>query len=76
MPIGLVLLLGLITLVGLGGAQARMLGLWGPPAPLATNGDPRDARLLALSRVAQDGASLQKKIAEHKQQAKERQPLN
>ena len=70
------LLLGLITLVGLGGAQARMLGLWGPPAPLATNGDPRDARLLALSRVAKSGASLQRKIAEHKQQAKERQPLN
>jgi hypothetical protein len=75
-PIGLVLLLGLLTLVGLGGAQARMLGLWGPPAPLATNGDPRDARLLALSRVAQSGANLQKKIAEHKLQAKERQPLN
>jgi hypothetical protein len=75
-PIGLVLLLGLLTLVGLGGAQARMLGLWGPPAPLATNGDPRDARLLALSRVAKSGANLQKKIAEHKLQAKERQPLN
>ncbi len=74
-PIAIVLLLGLLTLGGLGGAQARMLGLWGPQ-PRLSPGEARDARLLALGRVAQSGASLQRRIAEHKQTAKERQPLN
>jgi hypothetical protein len=73
-PVWLMILLGLVALLGLGGAQARLLGLWGPPLPL--NGrDTSDARLLALQRVSQSGASFQKRIAELKKAAREREPV-
>jgi hypothetical protein len=72
-PFWLVALLGLLTLAGLGGAQTRLLGFWGPLPPM--NRDRRDARLLALQRAAQSGAASQKRIAELKQQTKDRTPV-
>ncbi len=73
-PVWLMILLGLVALLGLGGAQARLLGFWGPPLPM--NGrDTSDARLLALQRVSQSGASFQKRIAELKKAAREREPV-
>jgi hypothetical protein len=65
-PFWLIAVLGLMTLGGLGGAQTRMLGFWGPLPPMGR--DPGDARLLALQRVAQSGATSQKRIAELKRQ--------
>jgi hypothetical protein len=65
-PFWLIVVLGLLTLLGLGGAQTRMLGFWGPLPPVGR--DRRDARLLALQRVAQSGAVSQKRIAELKRQ--------
>jgi hypothetical protein len=65
-PFWLIVLLGLLTLGGLGGAQTRMLGFWGPLPPIGR--DPRDARLLALQRVAESGAASQKRIASLKKQ--------
>jgi hypothetical protein len=70
-PVWLVVLLGLMTLLGLGGAQTRMLGFWGP-LPLV-NPDARDARLLALQRASQSGAADQKRIAALKRLAKDRE---
>lgn len=73
-PVWLMILLGLVALLGLGGAQARLLGLWGPALPM--NGrNTSDARLLALQRVSQSGASFQKRIAELKKAAREREPV-
>jgi hypothetical protein len=74
LPVWLVVLLGLVALLCLGGAQARMLGLWGPQRPMA-GGDTTDARLLALQRVSQSGANFQKRIAELKKAAREREPV-
>jgi hypothetical protein len=68
-PVWLVVVLGLMTLLGLGGAQTRMLGIWGPQPP---PGRTSDARLLALQRVTQSGAAYQKQIAELKEQTKHR----
>lgn len=65
-PFWLIAVLGLLTLLGLGGAQTRMLGFWGPLPPVGR--DRRDARLLALQRVAQSGAVSQKRIAGLKRQ--------
>jgi hypothetical protein len=73
LPIALVLALGLLTLLGLGGAQTRMLGFWGPPVPAGRGA--QDARLVALGRVAESQASLQKKIAEHKHSVKHTEPV-
>jgi hypothetical protein len=73
LPIALVLGLGLLTLLGLGGAQTRMLGFWGPPVPAGRGA--QDARLVALGRVAESQASLQKKIAEHKHAVKHKEPV-
>jgi hypothetical protein len=69
-PFWLIALFGLLTLLGLGGAQTRLLGFWGPLPPMSR--DPRDARLLALQRAAQSGAMSQKRIAELKKQANDR----
>jgi len=81
LPIWLVMLLGLTAVLGLGGAQGRLLGFWGgPPRPINGNGNgngngTQDARLLALQRVAQSGASFQKRIAELKKAARDREPV-
>jgi hypothetical protein len=72
-PVWLVALLGLLTMLGLGGAQTRMLGLWGPPPPLRP--DARDARLLALQRAAQLGAASQQRIAALKKHVKDQKQI-
>jgi hypothetical protein len=63
-PAWLVVLLGALTFGALGGAEARLLGLWG--TPIATASSPDETRLLALTRAAQSGATTQQAIAARK----------
>jgi hypothetical protein len=72
-PFWLIALLGLLTLLALGGAQTRLLGFWGPLPPMGR--DPRDARLLALQRAALSGAVSQKRIAKLKKHTRDRTPV-
>jgi hypothetical protein len=69
-PVMLVLLLGMLMLISLVAAESRLLGLWGPPPKV--NREVQDARLVALSRVARSGALFQRRIADHKRAARDR----
>jgi hypothetical protein len=64
-PIWLIVLLGAVMFGGLGGAEARLLGLWGTP-PVAPASSPDEARLNALTRAAQASAGTQQAIAARK----------
>ena len=64
LPFWLVAVLGLLMIAGLGGAEARLLGLWG--TPIAGGHSPDEARLLALARASRSGATVQEGIATRK----------
>jgi hypothetical protein len=63
-PAWLVALLGLFVLASIGGAEARLLGVW--TTPKAISRSPDEARLLALKRASSSGATLQQGIATRK----------